>query len=104
MLNSLVVTEKVIPLPILRATYLLKNAEKLTKKSHRDKKTNTKLNKFIEEARYQLEMAELLGYGTKEKFSPIYNQIDIIENKIKNKHSGSGWFDNLKEKITNLVK
>ena len=103
-LNSLVVSEQIIPLPILRATFLLKNAEDLTQKAKRDKKENEDLSKLLAEATYQLEMAELLGYGSEDDFAAIYKQIDIIKAKTANNKSGKGWFDKVKEKISNLTK
>jgi len=103
-LNSMVVSEQIIPLPILRASYLLVDAEKLASKSKRDKKENQKLSTLLKEARYQLQMGELLGYGTKEQFKDIYHQIDMIKAKTANNHSGNGWFDKIKSKISKLVK
>ncbi len=103
-LSSLVVSEEIIPLPILRATLLLKEAEKLTSNEKRDEKENKKLSSLLEEASYQLEMAELLGYGTQRAYQSIYDQIDIIKEKSSGSKSGKGWFEKIKEKITNLKK
>jgi hypothetical protein len=103
-LNSLVVTQNVIPLPILRATFLLQEAEKLAQTKKRDDKQIKELDSFLKEASYQLEMAELLGYGTKDQFEEIYKQIDIIKSKTQGNKSGKGWFDTIKEKISKLTK
>ena len=103
-LNSLVVTQQVIPLPILRASLLLQQAEVLVENAKRDKKQTKELDTLLKEASYQLEMAELLGYGTHKQFSDIYDQIDLIKSKIDNKNSGIGWFDKIKDKLKHLMK
>ena len=102
-LNTLVVTtDDVIPLPKLRAEHLLKQAQELAEKKDRSKEENDKLTKHIQAAREQLQMAELLGYGKKTDFKPIYEQIGEIENKSAGGKSGTGWFDKLKQHLADL--
>ena len=102
-LNTLVVTtDDVIPLPKLRAEHLLKQVQELAEKKDRSKEENDKLTKHIQAAREQLQMAELLGYGKKTDFKPIYEQIGEIENKSAGGKSGTGWFDKLKQHLADL--
>ncbi len=101
-LSTLVTSVEVIPLPIVRAGYLLGNAEKLAENDKRADKDNQKLDALLKEARNQLEMAELLGYGDKDAFKPMYEQLDEIEDKAKDGKSGKGWFAKIKKQLSNL--
>jgi hypothetical protein len=103
-LNTLVVTtDDVIPLPILRAEKLLKNAEALAENEERAVKDNETLASQLAEARNQLKMAELLGYGDKEAFEALYEQIEQIEEKTAGGKGGKGWFDKIKEQLSDLI-
>lgn len=102
-LNILVVTTDVVPLPILRAEILLRNAEALAENKERTDKDNETLASQLAEARHQIKMAELLGYGDKKAFKPIYEQIDQIEEKASNNGSGQGWFDKIKQQLSDLI-
>jgi hypothetical protein len=54
-------------------------------------------------ARTQLEMAELLGYGNKDVYKPMHEQLDEIEQKTKGGKGGKGWFDKIKQQISELL-
>lgn len=101
-LSTLIVTEVIIPLPVVRAELLLKEAEKLAEKSSRSEKDNESLSNQLSEARKQVRLAEVLGYGQKKTYKPIYEQIDQIEKKSRGGKSGRGWFDNIKKKVSEL--
>jgi hypothetical protein len=102
-LNTLVVTtDDVIPLPKLRAEHLLKEAQELAEKKDRSQEDNEKLAKTLQGAREQLQMAELLGYGKKKDYKPMYEQISEIENKSAGGKSGTAWFDKLKQQLSDL--
>ncbi len=103
-LNSLVVSQQVIALPILRASLMLKQAEKLAEKKKRHKEESQELTLLLKEAKYQLEMAELLGYGTQKEYQPIYDEIAKIKEKSSDNKGGKGWFTKLKEKMKHLAK
>ncbi len=103
-LNTLVVTtDDVIPLPVLRAEVLLKNAEALAENKERTVKDNETLASQLAEAKNQLKMAELLGYGTKKSFKPMYEQLDEIEQKTAGGKGGKGWFDKIKQQLSDLI-
>lgn len=102
-LTTLVVTtDDVIPLPKLRAEYLLKQAQELAEKKERSKEENDKLANHLQAAREQLQMAELLGYGKKKDYNPMYDQISEIEKKSAGGKSGLGWFDKVKQQLADL--
>lgn len=101
-LNTLVVTTEVVPLPKLRAEYLVKEAQRLAERKDRSSKDNDKLKKDLGEARNQLKLAELLGYGKKDAYQAIYQQIDQIEKKTSGGKSGKGWFGKIKALLSDL--
>ena len=98
-LNTLVVTTEVIPLPKLRAENLLKEAQALAEKRDRSKGDNDKLANQLKTVREQLQMAEVLGYGKKRDFQPMYAQLESIEKTSAGGKSGSGWFDKIRKQV-----
>src|SRR6185436_17827941 len=99
-LSTLVITtDEVTPLPKVRADHLLKRAQDLTEKKDRGKEENEELSKHLQAAREQLQLAELLGYGKKEDYTAMYEQISEIENKSAGGKSGAGWFDQRKQQL-----
>ena len=102
-LNTLVVTtDEIIPLPVLRAVQLLERAETLAENKERSEEQNQTLTGLLTGARNQLRMAEVLGYGTQESFQPMYAQLDTIEEKTAGGRGGKGWFDRIKQQVTEL--
>lgn len=101
-LDTLVITDEVIPLPKLRAMQLLKNAEALAENQQRTEKDNATLKDLLAEARNQLKLAEVLGYGDQKAFKPIYRQLDEIEKKTAGGKAGKGWFDKVKKSLSDL--
>ncbi|MGD2137395.1 MAG: YfdX family protein [Gammaproteobacteria bacterium] len=102
-LNTLVVTDEIYPLPILRAEQLLDNAEALAEDEERTIKDNETLADLLADARKQLKMAELLGYGTEETFKPMYEQLDQIGDKTTGGEGGKGWFDKIKAQLSEML-
>lgn len=103
-LNTLVVTtDDVIPLPVLRAKELLNKAETLAENDKRTDKDNETLTGLLKDARTQLKMAELLGYGDKKSFKPMYEQLDEIKEKSAGGKGGKGWFDKIKKQLSDLI-
>ena len=102
-LNTVVITTNVVPLPKLRAEQLLKQAQSLAEKKDRSKDENDKIAKSIQGAREQLELAELLGYGKKTDYKPMYEQLDDITKKTADGKSGTGWFDKIRKQLSDLI-
>jgi len=104
-LNTLIVVEEeVIPLPVVRAKSMLKEAEKLAENKERKEEDNKKLVSFLGDAQTQLEMAKILDYGNKKAFKPMYEQLDMIREKTKDGKSGTGFFDKISEQVSNIFK
>jgi len=99
-LNSLVVTEEVIPFAVLRAEELLDNAFELEHKADlNDPKIQAEILKMIEEARENLSIAQLLGYGKKKDYKLLYKAIEALEDTIESKQHGGSLWDRVKKEM-----
>lgn len=101
-LSTLVEERSVLPLPVLRAKLLLKRAEPLVEDGQRSEASNERLETLLNEARQQLEMAELLGYGKRKDFEPLYAELKKIKEKTGGGGFGKGWLDEVKAKLSRL--
>ena len=101
-LSTLVEERSVLPLPVLRAKLLLKRAEPLVEDGQRSEASNERLETLMNEARQQLEMAELLGYGKRKDFEPLYAELKKIKEKTGGGGFGKGWLDEVKAKLSRL--
>ena len=101
-LNTLVVSEHIMSLPLIRAEEKLAKVEELAQKDARSDEDNKALTKLIEEAREQLNLSELLGYGTKDDYKKFYAEIEQIEDKTKTGKSAKEIFAPLREYLSNL--
>lgn len=103
-LNTQVLTETTIPLPVVFAGESLKTAETLAEKKDRTKDDNTRLKAALDRARGELEYAQALGYGAKKDFDNMYQQLTEIEEKTADNKSGVGFFAKLKASIADFMK
>ncbi|WP_032225252.1 heat resistance protein YfdX2 [Escherichia coli] len=101
-LSTLVEERSVLPLPVLRAKLLLKRAEPLVEDGQRSEASNERLETLLNEARQQLEMAELLGYGKRKDFEPLYAKQKKKKKKTGGGGFGKGWLDEVKAKLSRL--
>lgn len=101
-LSTLVETRSVHPLPALRARLLLKRAEPLVEDGQRSEASNERLETLLNEARQQLEIAELLGYGKRKDFESMYDELKKIKQKTGGGGGGKGWLDEVKAKLSRL--
>jgi hypothetical protein len=101
-LNTLVIETYVTPLPTVRAKAILDDAETLAEKSGRSQEDNKKLHNQIEAAREQLKLGQVLGYGSKQAYKPLYDELDNIEKKTEGGKSGVGFFDQIQELLTSF--
>ena len=101
-LSTLVEECSVLPLPVLRAKLLLKRAEPLVEDGQRSEASNERLETLLNEARQQLEMAELLGYGKRKDFELLYAELKKIKEKTGGGGFGKGWLDEVKAKLSKL--
>ncbi len=103
-LNTQVVTDTVIPLPVVKAQEFLKTAEDLAQKKDRTKDDNDRLKSSFDGANDQLQFAQALGYGSKKDFDKMYQQLAEVREKSADNQSGSGWFARIKASIADLLK
>jgi hypothetical protein len=101
-LNTVVITNHIIPLPILRAEKMLKEAESVAEKENRSSTGNESLAVLIKNARYQLKMAETLGYGDKKDYPALYEQLKGIEKKTEKGKFGKGFFADIKNSLADM--
>jgi len=100
-LNTLVVQEIAVPLPVLRAEEFVKMAATAMLSEEKDKKDVALL--FLDNADYQLQLAEAMGYGKKDKeYKELYNAIKELKKAIKEDKESKGKFENLSEKLKNF--
>lgn len=99
-LNTLVVTESIVPIPVVTAEQLLKEAETLAEKKDRTEEDNKRLSDLLSESRTKIEMAQALGYGTKDDFDVFYKELALIEEKTSGGKSGVSFFDKIKTSMT----
>ncbi len=99
-LNSMVVKTLVIPLPLVRAADLIKEASKTAKI---DKKQAVK---YLENAKEQLQIAEILGYGKSDTktYKELRQRIQSIQKEIKGKNKAEKMFEELLKKIKEFRK
>lgn len=98
-LNTLVVTNQVVSLPVLRAQAALDEAEArlaADELSEEDKKTVDELTRA---ARVHLEMAELLGYGNEKEHEMFRDEIAELEGKVRDDEATEGVFAKLRKSL-----
>ena len=100
-LNTLVVVEERIPLPVLRAEALVENAQKLDAESE-DKKEDVLM--LLGNAKFQLVLAEELGYGKRDKeYEELSESIEELEESVRSEGDSQGIFSKLKDKISSFA-
>jgi hypothetical protein len=96
-LGTVVVSNStVIPLPVERARAMLREADSLAEKAERTEEESRRLAGMLKDAKTQIEMAELLGYGRRKKeFKDIYAQLLDVEKKLALGKWGRGLFEEI---------
>jgi YfdX protein len=101
-LDTLVVTTELIPLPVLRAEALLKAASALELTDDLSRQKNRKeIRNLIDAAKDKLELGELLGYGDKDDYKTLYQQIDAIRKTLFSEKSKATW-QKIKNNLSNI--
>jgi len=103
-LDTLVITDVVVPLPIVGARIDLEKAEELAKKKNRTQQENKQLSDLITGADTQIKYAQELGYGQKADFDSFYKQIAEIKTKTADGKSGPNFFDQIKTYMETMTK
>jgi len=100
-LNTLVIQEQDIPLPVLRAEEFIKLGALAMAGEEKDKKDVALL--YLDNADYQLQLAEAMGYGKKDKeYKELYEAIKDLKKLIKKDKDSKKDFDKLSNKIKNF--
>lgn len=97
-LSTLVVRDRVIPIPLLNAQLLVNKATDTVGKD------SQKALEMIQDARTRIEVAELLGYtkATPERFTQLYADVTRLEEQINDNAKGAEIFDPLKKNLEEL--
>ncbi len=110
-LNLLVETTEIMPLPVLRAETLLTAASEYEHKSDLTKEASrTEILILTDAAKDKLKLAEILGYGNKDDYKVLYDSIDELKDVIHSEKSAATWdkiknaFAAFKDKITHPQK
>ncbi len=99
-LNSIVIQEVVIPLPVLNAEEMIKEAAKIDAENHENAEKTLNL---LRNADYQLKLAEELGYGKKDKtFKELSIAIKVLKKTVERKENNKTKFDSLKDKVNDF--
>ncbi len=108
-LDTLVITERSIPIPILNAQFLVNNAFELVNVDEGGEKLSDenkdKVLDLLSHARTQLQLAEELGYGRRDReFAGLDREIANISEKIGEDKETSGLFEQLKGNLIKFYK
>jgi hypothetical protein len=103
-LDTLVVTDVVIPLPVIGARINLEKAEYLAKKKDRTQQESKELSDRLNAADTQIKYAQALGYGQKADFDSFHKQIIEIKVKTARGNFGTNFFDQIKTYMESMTK
>ncbi len=96
-LNTIVIEKNAIPIPVLKAEQMVIEAALVDAKDHEHV---SKVLNLLNNADYQLKLAEALGYGKRDKeFAALATAIDELKASVEKKQDSSDKFDALKDKI-----
>jgi len=100
MLNTLMVTEKVFPLPIIKAEVMIKEALSIDNKSDDDQK---KIDQLLHNIEYQILLAEELGYGRGyNEYSKLMDSIKSLRKSVNANQDTQELFKDFKSKVENF--
>ena len=103
LLNSLARLDYTIPLPLFRAELMITKAEQLTQQVTNNEPVDIdQLYLLLSNARYQLKLAEALGYGDSKRYARFFQAIKGIKSLVKANQQTAKLFSKLKYAIFNL--
>ena len=94
-LNTLVVVETVVPLPLLNAQLLIEEARALSENAERSEEENARLEALLDAIDAQIAKGEALEYGGEDAFEPLKEEMEAIRETVADGGSGEGVFDKL---------
>jgi hypothetical protein len=95
-LNTIVVHDTIIPLPIARAEAAIDQAKGLSEKANRSAADNSRLHALLTTARDQLRFGKALGYATDKDMDDLLKAVDEIDDKTTDQKHGVGLLDKIK--------
>ncbi len=96
-LGTIVVEKTILPLPVLKAEQMIIEAAKVDSLSHENA---DKVVNLLKNAKYQLLLAEEMGYGKKDaEYKDLNDAIKNIQKSVTEKSDSQSAFDSLKVKI-----
>jgi len=105
LLKSIVISEHTIPFPLLRAELLIDQAEQITQQAdntNQNQPDSAVLQSLLSHAKYQLKLANALGYGSSERYRIFYQAIDGIKSLVNANQQTTKLFSKLRFAILNL--
>lgn len=95
-LSTIVVTETIIPLPIVRAEASIEAARVVAAKNNRTQEDNQAIAAELQKAREQIEMAQALGYATKKDLDDLQDAIKELERETGGGNAATRLFERIK--------
>ena len=100
-LNTLVIKEENIPMPVLKAEEFISLAAVAMAGTEKNKKDVA--NVLLDNADYQLKLAEVMGYGRKDKeFKELAKAIKSLKKAVNKDEETKTMFEDLSKKIKNF--
>jgi len=99
MLNTLIVTEKVFPLPMIKAEVMINEANSLDYNNVSDQK---KIDQLLHNIEYQLLLSKELGYG--DGYNEMMDSIKSLRKSVNTNLDTHKLFEQLRSKIENFTK
>lgn len=82
-------------MPLLRAKLMLDKADKLAQKGSETGAEREEAKRLLVHARYQLQMAEALGYGDQKRYEQLTQALDKVEPQLAARKATKGTFNEL---------
>lgn len=99
-LNTIVVTDRYIALPLLRAQAMLDEAEGIIAGDIEvEGDRSERLTSLQENAAYQVQLAKAFGYGDKDLYRELEDGLEDLEERIEAGGSTGGLFDAIRRQI-----
>ncbi len=95
-LDTLVVIDTALPLPLLTAGMLIDEARKLSEKPDRSDEENARLGALLDAIEAQVAKGEALEYGGAGAFDDIRAELEVVRAATSDGGSGEGLLDKLK--------
>ena len=96
-LSTVVVTDTIIPLPIVRAEAHVAAAKELAAKEDRTAEDNQAIVAALAAAREQIELGQALGYATKQDLDNLLEAIDELEEETKGDNAAASFFERIEQ-------